>query len=159
MLHWPTSGNAILMCTIGGMNTFFGPVIGAAILTGLEEIVGKYTEYWSFSIGVVVLVVVLLFPRGLLGIKWPWGRKSTTEKRRRKLPAILEIKDLDKHFGGIHVTNHVNITVERGEMSAIIGPNGAGKTTFFNLITGSIPSDNGRVVYENEDITGTRLRR
>jgi len=72
------------------------------------------------------------------------------------LPAILEIKDLDKHFGGIHVTNHVTIAVERGEMSAIIGPNGAGKTTFFNLITGSIPSDGGRVVYENEDITAAR---
>jgi len=85
MLHWPTSGNAILMCTIGGMNTFFGPVIGAAILTGLEEIVGKYTEYWSFSIGIVVLVVVLLFPRGLLGIKWPWGRKSTTDEKETEV--------------------------------------------------------------------------
>ncbi len=72
------------------------------------------------------------------------------------MPAILEIKNLDKHFGGIHVTNHVNITIERGEMSAIIGPNGAGKTTFFNLITGLIPSDDGRVVYENRDITKAR---
>jgi len=69
MLHWPTSGNAILMATIGGMGTFFGPVVGAGILTGLEEIVGKYTEYWSFYIGIVVLFVVLLFPNGVLGIK------------------------------------------------------------------------------------------
>ncbi len=80
MLHWPTSGNAILMCTIGGMGTFFGPVIGAAILTGLEEIVGKYTEYWSFSIGVVVVIVVLLFPRGILGIRGLWGKKKEEEK-------------------------------------------------------------------------------
>jgi branched-chain amino acid transport system permease protein len=70
MLHWPTSGNAILMATIGGMGTFFGPVVGAAILTGLEEIVGKYTEYWSFFIGAAVLIVVILFPRGVLGIRW-----------------------------------------------------------------------------------------
>ena len=69
MLHWPMSGNAILMAIMGGMGSFFGPVVGAAILTGLEEIVGKYTEYWSFFIGVVVLVAVLLFPRGVLGIK------------------------------------------------------------------------------------------
>lgn len=80
MLHWPTSGNAILMATIGGMGTFFGPVVGAAILTGLEEIVGKYTEYWSFSIGVVVLIVVLLFPRGVLGIKPLAGIKNKEEK-------------------------------------------------------------------------------
>jgi branched-chain amino acid transport system ATP-binding protein len=72
------------------------------------------------------------------------------------LPAILEIKSLDRHFGGIHVTNHVNITVQQGEMSAVIGPNGAGKTTLFNLITGHIPPDGGNVVYENQDITHAR---
>jgi branched-chain amino acid transport system ATP-binding protein len=72
------------------------------------------------------------------------------------LSAILEIRDLDKHFGGIHVTNHVNITIERGEMSAIIGPNGAGKTTLFNQITGHIPSDGGTVLYENVDISHER---
>jgi branched-chain amino acid transport system ATP-binding protein len=74
-------------------------------------------------------------------------------KRRQKLSVILEIKNLDKHFGGIHVTNHVSFSVKKGEMSAIIGPNGAGKTTFFNLITGLIPSDGGNVVYEDRDIT------
>jgi branched-chain amino acid transport system ATP-binding protein len=76
-----------------------------------------------------------------------------------KLPAILEIKDLDKHFGGIHVSNHVNIDIQRGEMSAIIGPNGAGKTTHFNLITGLIPPDGGRVIYEGTEITGFRPER
>ncbi len=72
------------------------------------------------------------------------------------MPAILEIKDLDKHFGGIYVTNRVNVAIEKGEMSAIIGPNGAGKTTLFNLITGAISPDGGRVVYDGQDIT--RLR-
>ncbi|MCX7698638.1 MAG: branched-chain amino acid ABC transporter permease [Candidatus Goldbacteria bacterium] len=82
MLHWPTSGNAILMATIGGMSTFFGPVVGAGILTGLEEIVGKYTEYWSFYIGIVVLIVVLLFPNGVLGIKKFTGSKNIEEKEK-----------------------------------------------------------------------------
>jgi len=72
------------------------------------------------------------------------------------LSAILEIKNLDKHFGGIHVTNHLNIVFQKGEMSAIIGPNGAGKTTFFNLITGLIPPDEGTVIYEGQDITRAR---
>ena len=82
MLHWPTSGNAILMATIGGMGTFFGPVVGAGILTGLEEIVGKYTEYWSFYIGIVVLFVVLLFPNGVLGIKKIGNSKNIEEKEK-----------------------------------------------------------------------------
>lgn len=75
------------------------------------------------------------------------------------MSVILEIKNLDKHFGGIHVTNHVNFSVKKGEMSAIIGPNGAGKTTFFNLITGFIPSDDGSVVYEDQDITKEKPER
>jgi len=82
MLHWPMSGNAILMATIGGMGTFFGPVIGSGILTGLEEIVGKYTEYWSFYIGVVVLIVVLLFPNGVLGIRKIGNNKNIGEKEK-----------------------------------------------------------------------------
>jgi branched-chain amino acid transport system permease protein len=85
MLHWPMSGNAILMATIGGMGTFFGPVVGAAILTGLEEIVGKYTEYWSFFIGMVVLTVVILFPRGVLGIRWFMAEGKKEEKKETQL--------------------------------------------------------------------------
>lgn len=86
MLHWPTSGNAILMATIGGMSSFFGPVVGAAILTGLEEIVGRHTEYWSFFIGAAVVIVVLLFPRGILGIRWSGWHRKEEEKETRVAP-------------------------------------------------------------------------
>ncbi len=72
---------------------------------------------------------------------------------------ILEIKDLDKHFGGIHVTNHMNICFQKGEMSAIIGPNGAGKTTLFNQITGYIPPDSGSIIYEGREIIDERAER
>lgn len=72
------------------------------------------------------------------------------------MSAILEIKNLDKHFGGIHVANNINVNFKQEEMSAIIGPNGAGKTTFFNLITGFIPPDNGVVLYKGQDITKVR---
>jgi len=72
------------------------------------------------------------------------------------MSAILEIKNLDKHFGGIHVANNINVSFKQEEMSAIIGPNGAGKTTFFNLITGFIPPDDGVVLYRGQDITKAR---
>ena len=49
---------------------------------------------------------------------------------------ILEVIGLNKHFGGIYVTNNVNFTIAEGEQVAMIGPNGAGKSTFFNLLTG-----------------------
>jgi len=75
------------------------------------------------------------------------------------LSEILEIRDLDKHFGGIHVTNRMNIRFQKGEMSAIIGPNGAGKTTLFNQITGHIPPDSGSIMYEGREIVNEKAEK
>lgn len=69
------------------------------------------------------------------------------------MAAILEVTDLQKHFGGIYVTQNVNFSMEEGEQSAIIGPNGAGKSTLMNLLTGYHRCDAGKVVFEGRDIT------
>ena len=69
------------------------------------------------------------------------------------MAAILEVIDLQKHFGGVHVTRRVNFTMQEGEQSAIIGPNGAGKSTFINLLTGFHRCDAGRVMFAGQDIT------
>lgn len=69
------------------------------------------------------------------------------------MAAILEVTDLQKHFGGIYVTQNVNFSMEEGEQSAIIGPNGAGKSTLMNLLTGYHRCDAGKVQFEGRDIT------
>jgi branched-chain amino acid transport system ATP-binding protein len=69
---------------------------------------------------------------------------------------VLEIHKLTKSFGGLTAVHDVTTTIERGKINAIIGPNGAGKTTFFNLVAGTIPPTEGRIVYEGRDITGLR---
>jgi len=66
---------------------------------------------------------------------------------------ILQVQDLTKKFGGIQATDHVSFTVEEGKMIAIIGPNGAGKSTLFNLLTGHIKKDSGKVIFRGEDIS------
>jgi branched-chain amino acid transport system ATP-binding protein len=71
----------------------------------------------------------------------------------------LAVKNLDKSFGGLRVTANVNLSVEPGERRLIIGPNGAGKTTLFNLITGEIAPDSGRVALFGRDITRAACRR
>ena len=67
---------------------------------------------------------------------------------------MLEVTSISKTFDGFKAVNHANLAVEKGEIVAVIGPNGAGKTTLFNLITGIIKPDSGRVLFKNEDITG-----
>src|SRR5579859_6504251 len=72
---------------------------------------------------------------------------------------LLEIKDLAKSFGGIKAVNRIDLEVMPGSTVGIIGPNGSGKTTFFNLITGLIEPDGGRVLLAGEDMTGLKPHR
>lgn len=67
---------------------------------------------------------------------------------------MLQVEAVDKSFDGFRAVNGLNLTVERGELVAVIGPNGAGKTTLFNLITGQLKPDKGRIIFEGKDITG-----
>ena len=69
---------------------------------------------------------------------------------------LLETRDLTKHFGGLAAVNHVDLTVEPGEIVGLIGPNGAGKTTCFNLLSGFLRPTAGTIAFAGEDITGLR---
>ena len=69
----------------------------------------------------------------------------------------LETQGLRKSFGGVLVIDDLSISVEAGEALGIVGPNGAGKTTWFNLISGAVRADAGKVIFGGKDIT--RLRR
>lgn len=67
---------------------------------------------------------------------------------------IFRSEGLQKHFGGVRALDGVGLRVRRGEFRAIIGPNGAGKSTFFNVATGLIRADRGKVFFHGQDITG-----
>jgi branched-chain amino acid transport system ATP-binding protein len=67
---------------------------------------------------------------------------------------MLELKSVSKAFGMIVVASDIDLSLARGEALGIIGPNGAGKSTLFNLITGMLRPDRGRILLEGRDITG-----
>jgi branched-chain amino acid transport system permease protein len=67
MFYWTTSGEVILMSVLGGLNQFFGPFIGAVAIIMIEDIVGAWTEYWSLIIGLIIMIMVIVFPKGLVG--------------------------------------------------------------------------------------------
>lgn len=69
---------------------------------------------------------------------------------------LLAINELSKNFGGVCASDRVNFTVNKGEIVGLIGPNGAGKTTVFNLISGFVRPDGGRVTFDDKDVTGLR---
>lgn len=67
---------------------------------------------------------------------------------------LLEIRELDRNFDGIKALANFSCSLQSGEILGLIGPNGAGKTTLFNVISGFILPDGGKVVFKGEDITG-----
>jgi branched-chain amino acid transport system ATP-binding protein len=67
---------------------------------------------------------------------------------------MLTIENLHKSFGGVAAMNGVSLHFDARSLTAVIGPNGAGKTTFFNLITGALRADAGRVMLGGEDLAG-----
>jgi branched-chain amino acid transport system permease protein len=69
------SGLAVMMCLLGGMGTFFGPFIGAAVFLLLENIVSVWTIHWQLVVGAVFVVCVLFFPRGIWGTLLTWVRR------------------------------------------------------------------------------------
>jgi len=70
--------------------------------------------------------------------------------------ALLEIQNLNRHFGGLHAVNNVSFSVEQGMIKAVIGPNGAGKTTLFNLIAGNLPANAGTIHFNETRINGRK---
>ena len=69
-------------------------------------------------------------------------------------PALLQVRGLSKHFGGIVAVDNVDLDLQQGMITALAGPNGAGKTTLFNLITGNLTANSGTVELEGRPVTG-----
>ncbi|MDB4118958.1 ABC transporter ATP-binding protein [Candidatus Pelagibacter sp.] len=66
---------------------------------------------------------------------------------------ILQIENLSKYFGGLAAVSDCSLKIKKGSITGIIGPNGSGKTTLFNLIAGNLKSSEGKVLFNDEDVT------
>jgi branched-chain amino acid transport system ATP-binding protein len=69
------------------------------------------------------------------------------------MTALLEVRGLHKHFGGLNVLDDVDLVIETGEIHCLIGPNGAGKSTLFKVMVGTYGPSEGKVLFLGEDIT------
>ena len=67
---------------------------------------------------------------------------------------ILQVNNLSKYFGGLAAVSNCSLRIRKGSITGVIGPNGSGKTTLFNLIAGNLKPSEGKVLFQDEDITG-----
>jgi branched-chain amino acid transport system ATP-binding protein len=70
--------------------------------------------------------------------------------------SIIQIQDVTMRFGGVTAIDQLSFDVQKGQIYGLIGPNGAGKTTIFNNITGNYIPTEGKIIFDGEEITGTK---
>ena len=172
----------IVMVVLGGEANFWGPLVGAAILVGLPEVLrflpgtaGIVDVIREIFYGLILMFMMIFRPHGILpeyaaetkkdqipsdlpvegdtNDGGDEGRMSSSEERP-VAPQILEIVGLSKSFGGLRAVNDASLTLSSGKITGLIGPNGCGKTTIFNLITGFLDADGGKVYIHGKEITG-----
>jgi branched-chain amino acid transport system permease protein len=90
MLFWVMSLEIFIMCLLGGWFTFFGPVVGAAIMVALRTFVGSMTEYWTLILGIVLILIIFFLPEGIMGINL---RERARTRSRRAAARALEGTD------------------------------------------------------------------
>lgn len=158
-----------MFALIGGLGSIAGPVLGTVLVLPIAELARGWLSGFGngthgFVYGVVLVVVVLFFPRGLVGQlgprlqplidRLPRLRPPRQPAASPPLPApppsrrgepLLKAEHLEKRFGGLKATDDVSLTLHEGEILGVIGPNGAGKTTVFNQLSGFIQPDAGTV--------------
>ena len=81
LAFWTKSGDIVTMCILGGINSFFGPIIGSVVLILLETFITSVTLYWPLILGVIICAVVLLMPNGIMSLIQTVTRKKAEEIR------------------------------------------------------------------------------
>jgi branched-chain amino acid transport system ATP-binding protein len=162
----------LLMAMAGGAGHIAGAVAGSALITllknWLQDVLPLVTrDSAQFEIIVFSILLILLLQNARGGLvafvlkHLPQGKReppaAAEPMTRRALPesgaVILKIEDAVKTFGGLTAVNRVSFELNTGEILGLIGPNGAGKSTMFNLLTGALQADTGRISFLGEDIT------
>ncbi|HTR09211.1 MAG TPA: branched-chain amino acid ABC transporter ATP-binding protein/permease [Paraburkholderia sp.] len=162
----------LFMAVVGGVAHVWGAVLGAAILTLLQDwlqtLLPKLLgENGNFEIIVFGILMVLLLQYARRGV-WPFvarffprGPQAHVPEHAEALPQrskpatgelLLTVNKARKQFGGLVAVNDVSFEVKAGQIIGLIGPNGAGKSTTFNLVTGVLQPTSGEITFRGERI-------
>jgi ABC-type branched-subunit amino acid transport system ATPase component/ABC-type branched-subunit amino acid transport system permease subunit len=171
-LHVTMAGEIAAMTLVGGMRSFVGPAVGAAVFVFMRDTLSSWTENWLVYFGVIFIAFVMFSPNGIVGVA---ERLRGLRRRAAAAPApaaaaaprpaaapvprgdgrpLLEVDGVMKFFGGLAAVNGASFSVGLGELRSVIGPNGAGKTTLFNVLTGLLSADGGEARFDGAVITG-----
>jgi branched-chain amino acid transport system permease protein len=163
----------VLMSVLGGARTWFGPAIGAVLVTALTYafVGGDWAVFGRAIIGLTLVVAVLFLPHGITGFfamrRRPVPVSGAAEEAvstRSRPPAgsgeaLLVCEDVQLAFQGVKALAGVSLDVRAGEILGLVGPNGSGKSTLINVISGYYHRHGGRLVFGGRDISALPAHR
>ena len=154
IMHYDTSGIVVMIALLGGMGTFFGPMIGAAAFLLLENLGLALDRALATDRRRGLHDLRAVLPGGNLGDADFAGQAMTAGASPSQTTSILRTRGVGKTFGKFVALNNISAEFTKGAITSIIGPNGAGKSTYFNLLSGALPPTSGSVEFEGRDVTG-----
>ncbi|SDH62721.1 ABC transporter permease subunit [Paraburkholderia phenazinium] len=159
----------LIVVVLGGRGSIPGVILGAVIVAGLPEML-RFLNLWrifAFAIGLVILMLarpqglwpaplrrVTLPPIGAGGAGDAGGPETLRPRENVAGEVLLEVRSMQRRFGGVQALGGISFTVRNGEILSLIGPNGAGKTTVFNCLTGVIRPTGGEVLWRGTSLAG-----
>ncbi len=152
----------VLVVMIGGAERTYGPLIGAAIVIALPEMLSGLAEYRVLFFGALLLVVLWVAPSGVAGLAAKLFTRRAPEPMRAEGTATLAhadgatlaVRGLGISFGGLLAVDNLGFDALPGHVTSVIGPNGAGKTTAINLIGGFYKPGSGSVTLGGVELAG-----
>jgi len=151
----------VLVVIIGGAGTVTGPLVGAAVVVLLPEVLAGLAEYRLLFFGALLLVVLWIAPEGIVGEVGRWlGRRREAVPATDAAPpegtasagAALAVHGLTIAFGGVRAVTGFAFDAQPRAITSLIGPNGAGKTTVLNMLGGFYRPDAGTIRLGTEAI-------
>jgi branched-chain amino acid transport system permease protein len=159
----------VLMSVLGGARNWFGPAVGATIITTLlyAFISGGEAMIGRAIVGLILIVAILWLPDGVVPAVQKWRRRRRVVEDRPAAAVVpvvqpvarpaasrnlVEIRAVTKRFGGLQALDGVDLDVREGEILGLVGPNGSGKTTLINVISGHFPLTSGTVTVDGVQI-------
>jgi branched-chain amino acid transport system permease protein len=168
--------DAIMMAALGGTRFWYGPALGAVIVTALTQSLtgGERAILNRALIGAILIAVIVFLPDGVAGglsrvrraragrVETPAGGAvavALAAPTRAATGPLLGCTDVRKSFRGLQALAGVTLEVRAGEILGLIGPNGSGKSTLINVVSGYYRADGGQVVLDGRDIARVRAHR
>jgi branched-chain amino acid transport system permease protein len=169
----------LVVALVGGIGTLWGPLIGAAVMVPVSEVLDstvgdRLPGIQGVVYGAALMLIMIYAPEGLYWRVHQLIRSRAARGAAASRPAIvpaggeaavasaptggvlLEVRDVGKAFIGLQALSDVGFDVREREILGVIGPNGAGKTTLFNVLNGFLVPDRGEVRLRGESVTGLR---